>query len=104
MSDSEIFDEKVKCSVYLEKLRDNALISQYENDSYYKVFYSKSLNSCLSEEQSIYPAHGKIPEEEILTINNILTGENIWTSQVYSPAIKFWDAEANLDNQALQYQ
>ncbi len=104
MSADEVFADKTKCEGYLDKLQQNSLNSSVEIDVVYKIFYSQSLNTCLSEQYNLYPAHGTVTEGEVLLINDVLTGGNIWTSQVYTPELKYWDAESKLDQQAEQYQ
>ncbi len=102
-SQNEIFADKIKCGDYIEKLRDNAIASQYELDLIYKVFYSQSLNTCLSEQYNLYYGAGSVPQGEILEINNVLTDENVWTSEKYTTQLKGWDAETILDQQAVNY-
>ncbi len=106
VSADEVFANKAKCAGYLEKLQQQAGNNSYslEIDSVYKVFYSRALNTCLSEQYNLYPAHQGIAEGEILLINDVLTGGNVWTSETYTPELKYWDAQAALDKQAMQYQ
>jgi hypothetical protein len=106
MSADEIFAEKTKCEGYMQGLQQKAGEngSALEIDAIYKVFYSQSLNTCLVEQYNLYPAHGTVAEGEVLLINDVLTGGNVWTSQVYTPELKYWDAQSILDQQAVQYQ
>ncbi len=99
MSASEIFARKADCAGYLQKLIDNEESDQIELELVYRVSYSETQNSCLEEEYIIYPARGTTKEEEVLKINDILSGNNLWTSQLYSPALKYWDADSILDTQ-----
>jgi hypothetical protein len=73
-------------------------MSSYQLPALYQVFYSLSLDTCLSAEYLIYPAHDTVTESEILRIRDVLTRKIIW-SQVYTPAIKYWDAYSILDAQ-----
>ena len=106
MSADEIFANKIKCESFIEKLKENAMsmTSQYEIDAIYKVFYSQPLNTCVSEQYNLYYGHGTVKDGELLIINDVLTKENIWTSENYSPTLKYWDAEHILDTQAADYQ
>lgn len=103
MTQQQLFEAKMKCSTYLKPLTADLEQDQYELQFIPKVFFSQSLNTCLVEKVSIASAQGKIPQEELLTIDDVLTGENVWTSEMFSPAINGYDAEAKLDVQAQQY-
>ena len=104
-STSEILANKTTCATYKDKINKdiNQVVNQYDIPVIYKVFYSQSLNTCLDERYDLYPAHGTIAEGEVLRIDDVLTGGNVWTSQVYSPALKYWDAESILDQQSTLY-
>ncbi|MGD0328656.1 MAG: hypothetical protein ABSB00_03030 [Minisyncoccia bacterium] len=104
-SASEVLTNKTTCATYKVNLEKQIYQGGYQYDMpvIYKVIYSRSLNTCLDERFDIYPANGTTPEEEVLKIDDVLTGGNVWTSQAYSPALKYWDAESILDQQAQQY-
>jgi hypothetical protein len=104
MTQQQLFDAKVRCGTYLDKLNADLERDQYAIEFIPKVFFSQSLNTCLVEKVSISSAHGTVPQEELLTIDDVLTSENVWTSELISPAIAGYEAEARLDLQAQQYQ
>jgi hypothetical protein len=103
---SEVLANKVTCAAYKDKVQQDTYKGGYQYDlpAIYKIIYSKSLNTCLIERYDIYPANGTTAESEALRIDDALTGGNVWTSAIYSPALKYWDAESILDQQSTLYQ
>ena len=103
---SEVLANKVTCAGYKDKVQQDTYKGGYQYDMpvIYKVIYSQSLNTCLIERYDIYPATGTTAESEVLRIDDALTGGNVWTSAIHSPALKYWDAESILDQQSTVYQ
>jgi hypothetical protein len=100
-----LLTNKAKCASYLDKAQSDAQSSSAGNtlnivDS---IVYSPKLTTCLTEGFIITGAQGSNPGEETLIINDYLTNRTLWSSQIYSPALKAWDAEAKLDQAAAQY-
>jgi hypothetical protein len=103
------FHKKAECQKYLGKLikeRDEeadgyAVIGMV---SIYRVFYSPQRDSCLVMK---YALHNNLKhreqEWEEAEIDDILTGERLW-DQLYKPPQKYWDIEAELDNQARAFE
>lgn len=97
--------KKMECSVYRKQIEDElfeGLVKSNIVGVLYQVFYSASLDTCLSAKYIIYPAgsnfNGTSNESETLTINDILNGKIIW-SQIYEPALEYSVAQAKLDMQ-----
>lgn len=116
-STESIFNMKAKCEEYYEKLHtqaqnDNSELLGTKNniggemDSVYKVIYSPTRNSCLEEEYIDYITVKQNVgyTDEVLEINDVFTNDILWTNDVGSSSLKYWDAEAKLDQAVVDYQ
>lgn len=98
VTQSDLFEKKAEYEKYREMLENNLEQDQYVIESIYQVFYSPIQNSCLSATYSLYSAHGTLAASELLSIDDVLTKENVWVHS-YNSQMKYWDAEMILDTQ-----
>ena len=92
--------DKMQCAGYKQKIENNLIqtMDSYSFTALHSVSYSPSRNSCLSSEYILYFGSATVASSEILTIDDVLTGQTIWT-QSFEPSLKYWDAEQRLDNE-----
>jgi hypothetical protein len=83
----DLFAKKEHCASLRSKVEDDAKSESFGQNikAVYQVFYSPSLNTCLSATYSIY---GGTPSDELLSIDDVLTGRNVW-QQYLKPSVKF---------------
>jgi hypothetical protein len=91
----DLFAKKEHCASLRSKVEDDAKSESFGQNikAVYQVFYSPSLNTCLSATYSIY---GGTPSDELLSIDDVLTGRNVW-QQYLKPSVKFPVAYAQID-------
>lgn len=85
------FDKKVECQNYKEKINKEIGLAG-TNEVLYRIIYSSKRNSCISAKYILHSSG----EGESLEVKDILSDEIIYLN-FYKNSIKYWDAEAELD-------